>query len=96
MKIWRSAGPWLRPGAHTPGTAASARRRASRPSCSMAATMAPSWSSTSPTKNASKNGASGQGLATAGPPPRTMGSSPSRSAACSGTPARSSISRTFV
>ncbi len=47
-------------------------------------------------KKTSKNGARGQGSATAGPPPSTIGSSSLRSAASNGTPARSSISSTFV
>ena len=36
VNTWRSAGPALRPGTHTPGTAASARRRPSRPSALIA------------------------------------------------------------
>ena len=40
MKIWRSAARALRPGTHTPGTAASARRRASRLPAVIASTIA--------------------------------------------------------
>ncbi len=74
MKTWRAAGPSLRPGAQTPGTAASLESRSPRDPVASAATIASRRSSTSPTKKASKKAASGQGLATAGPPPRTIGS----------------------
>ena len=75
VNTWRRAGPSLSPGAHTPGTAARASRRAARDGGSRAATISGSRCSTSPTKNASKYGASGHGSATAGPPPNSRGCS---------------------
>ena len=91
--------PALRPsraGTQTPLTAASWSRRCAREGARSASTISPSLPSASPTKKASKNGATGSGLAVPGPPPMTMGSPSPRSAACSGTPARSSISSTLV
>ena len=46
--------------------------------------------------SASKNGAYGSGLNAHGPPPSTNGSSSARASACSGMPAKSSVSSTFV
>ena len=93
----RRAGRSLSPGNHMPGTRGErARGAAARDGAASAATISSSRCSTSPMKKASKNGASGHGFATAGPPPSTIGCPSPRSAACSGTPARSSISSTLV
>ncbi len=88
-------------GTRTPGRAASARNTRSRgapsrrrPPTSRRRPGRPS--SASPTKKASKNGATGAGRVAHGPPPSTMGSSAPRSRDRRGMPERSRMFRTFV
>ena len=78
VKTCRSAGPALRPGTHTPGTAASARRRGldGRPRASPRRSR-PGGPRPRRRRRRRRTARAATGWRPPGPPPRTMGSSPS-------------------